>query len=473
MAPSPTGHLHVGTAKATLFNWLFARHYDGTFILRLEDTDAERSKDEFAREIVTGLHWLGLDWDEGPYLAADGTWMSKGEFGPYVQSERTALYRAQLEKLLASGAAYWCYCTKEELESERERQQAAGEPIIYSGTCRDLTPAPEGREPQVIRIRVPAKKVSFDDMVRGTIETDLALLGDMAIARSLDSALYNFAVVVDDASMQITHVVRGEDHISNTPKQLVIFEALGYVPPIYAHFPLNLDSDRKKMSKRTMEVSLMAYRDQGFLPSALLNFFALLGWHPSSDEEVMLPDELIKAFTIERVQKSGAIFDETKLRFINREHIKRLHPETLAKRLRPFLPADPEVAVDVLERYVVAEQGRADTLVELAEAAGWLTSYLSPLPEKLAGKGTLGGAREHLETAAQKLAELQEQKDWLQEFESWIASYAELHGKREVFWPVRVALTGQEQSPDPITVMRVLGPADSLSRLRGAAENLA
>ena len=474
MAPSPTGHLHVGTARTTLFNWLFARRYGGTFVLRIEDTDVERSKDEFAHEIVTGLSWLGIDWDEGPYLAADGTWMSKGDYGPYVQSERSALYREHLERLLHEKKAYWCYCTKDELEAERERQQAAGEPTRYAGTCRAIATVPSDKTPQVIRIHVPEKTVSFDDLVRGTIETDLALLGDLAIARSLDSALYNFAVVVDDALMQISHVVRGEDHISNTPKQLMIFEALGFEPPTYAHLPLNLDANRKKLSKRTSEVSLLAYRDQGFLPSALLNFFALLGWHPSGDEEVFSPEELAAAFEIERVQKSGAIFDEAKLRWLNKEHLKRLHPETLAQLLRPFLPAESDVAVDVLERYVVAEQGRADTLLELANEATWLVSYEKPSAEALMGKQSDRAlAREHLVLAAAQIFAIREEADWMVKFQAWIDEYADAHGKREVFWPIRVALSGSEKSPDPLTIIKVLGAEVAQQRLEESAETLA
>lgn len=468
MAPSPTGHLHVGTAKASLFNWMFARHYGGTFILRLEDTDVERSQDEYAREIVQGLQWLGIDWDEGPYLAPDGVWTSRGDFGPYKQSERTSHYRAALEKLLAEKKAYWCYCTKEELELERTAQQAEGISPKYSGKCRDLSEAPDGKTPQVIRLKVPEKTISFNDLVRGEITTDLTLIGDQAIARSLDSALYNFAVVVDDIAMEISHVVRGEDHISNTPKQLVVFEALGSDAPEYLHFSLNLDSDRKKLSKRNTEVSLLAYRDQGFLPAALTNFFALLGWHPAGDEEVFTLQELGNEFSIERVQKSGAVFDETKLRWLNREHIKRLPVESLAQLVQPFLPADAAVEIDVLERYVHAEKGRADTLVELAGEATWLVAYNAPKSDDLIPKDGSKDDSLAVLTQLHESLEALEGEAWIQEVESELNNQAEAKGKRTVFWPVRVALSGQQKSPDPITLMQVLGIEVTKVRIEAA-----
>lgn len=459
MAPSPTGHLHVGTARAALFNYLYARHYGATFILRLEDTDQERSRDEFAREIVEGLEWMGMRWDEGPYVEG-GEWRSRGDFGPYLQSQRTETYRTYLERLLASGHAYWCYCTKEELEAERARQQEAKQAPRYAGTCRELSGAPEGKVAQVVRFKTPGGDVTFADVIRGEIKTDAALLDDFAIAKGLDAPLYNFAVVADDIEMQITHVIRGEDHISNTPKQLLIFAALGATPPRYAHLPLVLAADRTKLSKRTSETSLLAYRDQGFLPSALVNFFALLGWHPAGDREVLSPDELIAEFTIERVQKSGAVFDEAKLRHINREHIKLMDPRDLALALRPFF-AGANLSDEVLERFAAAEQGRADTLAEMAAGAAWLTSYELPGADVLDRQG---GARAHLEAAAAAAASGR--------LESWIAPYAEEHGKKEVYWPVRVALSGSEKSPDPVSLAAVLGPEESAARLAAAAQKL-
>lgn len=474
MAPSPTGHLHVGTAYPALFNYLFARKNGGTFILRNEDTDPERSREEFAREIVTGLTWLGLSWDEGIDLTPDGALIERGDHGPYSQSKRAALYRDYLERLLAAGSAYWCYCTKEELDAERARQEAAGEPPRYAGTCRDLPAPPSGKEPQVIRFKTPAKTVVFRDLVRGEVRTDASLYGDLVIARSLDSALYNFAVVVDDITMGITHVIRGEDHVSNTPKQILIFEALDAEPPAYAHLSLLLAPDRTKLSKRRNKVSLLQYRDEGFLPEALCNFLALMGWHPSGDQEFFTLPELIESFSPDRFLKAGSVFDEVKLRWLNREHMKRLPTETLATRLRAFLPSDAAVPADLLERYVEAEQGRADTLAELAEAASWLYAYEAPAAEQLVPAESVSAeSRDHLAETAEALARFTADQDWVEQIRVFLETRAERSSKRAAFHPVRVALSGLLRSPDPLTLMRVLGPVESVARLKKAAEILA
>lgn len=475
MAPSPTGHLHVGTAYPALFNYLFAKSRQGTFILRNEDTDPERSKDEYAHEIVSGLTWLGLSWDEGVDLAPDGAFIERGDHGPYSQSKRAPLYREYLERMLADGVAYWCYCTKDELDAERARQEAAGEAPRYAGTCRHLQEAPAGKEPQVIRFRVPEKAVTFTDLVRGEVRTDASLYGDLVIARSLDSALYNFAVVVDDLTMGITHVIRGEDHVSNTPKQILIFEALGATPPTYAHLSLLLAPDRTKLSKRRNKVSLLQYRDEGFLPEAMCNFLALMGWHPSGDQELFTLPELIAAFSPDRFLKAGSVFDETKLRWMNREHMKRMPAEALAARLRPFLPAGTEIATDVLERFVDAERNRADTLAELAATTDWIAAYRTPDATLVIPKGEeASSARERLADADAFLAGLDaEGETWLHEAETWLGARAEEHGKRQVFHPVRVALSGLERSPDPVTLMKVLGLEESRARVARTLEKLA
>ena len=320
MAPSPTGPLHIGTARTTLFNWLFARGRDGTFILRIEDTDKERSKKEYEEELVEGLKWLGIEWDEFAR-----------------QSERTDLYRKYLEKLLTSGDAYYCYCTKEELEGQRQAMLASGVPPKYSGHCRNLAKPPTGRKPEVIRFKVPEIKVEFKDMIRGKVAFDAALLGDQVIAKDLDTPLYNFAVVIDDNEMRITHVIRGEDHLSNTPKQILIFRALGFDEPIFAHIPLILNPDRSKMSKRFADTALTQYREAGYLPEAIVNFLALLGWHPKDDKEILSAEDLIAEFDLARVQKAGAIFNQEKLDWLNREHMKKMSDKELAAAARPFI----------------------------------------------------------------------------------------------------------------------------------------
>ncbi|HUC31179.1 MAG TPA: glutamate--tRNA ligase, partial [Candidatus Paceibacterota bacterium] len=325
-APSPTGPIHIGSVRTALFNWLFARKYGGTFILRIEDTDKERSEKKYDDELLQGLSWVGLDWDEGPQPIGTGDQLKlggeKGEYGPYRQSERTEIYKKYLNQLITSGDAYYCYCSKEDIEAQRQAMLAQGRPPKYSGHCRNIAAPPEGKSPEVIRFKVPEIKVEFKDLVRGKVVFDAALFGDMIIAKDLDTPLYNFAVVVDDELMKISHVIRAEDHLSNTPKQILMQRALGFAEPIYAHIPLILNADRSKMSKRFTDVALMNYRDRGYVPEAMINFLAFLGWHPKGDKEVLSRKELIAEFDIDRVQQSGAIFNEEKLDWLNREHIK-------------------------------------------------------------------------------------------------------------------------------------------------------
>jgi glutamyl-tRNA synthetase len=310
--------------------------------------------------------------------------------------------------------------------------------------------------------------VVFTDLVRGEIKTDATLYGDLVIARSLDSALYNFAVVVDDLTMGITHVIRGEDHISNTPKQILIFEALGATPPTYGHLSLLLAPDRTKLSKRRNKTSLLQYRDEGFLPEAMCNFLALMGWHQSGDREVFTLPELIEAFSTDRLQKAGSVFDEVKLRWINREHMKLIPPTDLAQRLRPFIGPGAETVTDAtLEAYVVAEQGRADTLAELAAAAAWLTAYVPPSAQMLVPKdSTLEATRAYL--AAMRDVVAQSGDTWLSDLEQYLLRESEGAGKRAVYWPLRVALSGLEKSPDPMTLGKVLGREAALQRLEAA-----
>jgi len=335
-APSPTGHLHLGNVRTALFNWLFARSRGGTFLLRLEDTDAERSTDASAASVLEDLRWLGLSWDEGPEVG--------GAFGPYRQTERYELYRAHLDRLVAESKAYPCYCTPEELEAGREEAKAAGRTYTYPGTCRFLTPdrkkekEAQGRQP-VYRLKTLPHPVAFRDLVRGPVSIHTNAFGDWILTRPDGSPTYNFAVVVDDALMGITHVIRGEDHLSNTPKQIVLYEALGVAPPQFAHLSMILGPDGSKLSKRHGDVSVDAFRAKGFLPSALVNGLALLGWGDADDREVFSPDELVRSFSLDRVNKAAAVFDEAKFRHLNREHLKRMDDATFLAALRPSLEA--------------------------------------------------------------------------------------------------------------------------------------
>ncbi|MEK7174396.1 MAG: glutamate--tRNA ligase, partial [Patescibacteria group bacterium] len=310
-APSPTGHWHVGGVRVVLYNWLYARKTGGTFIVRIEDTDQERSKREFELEIFDSLRWLGLDYDEGPIWTKKEngatTSSEKGEYGPYHQSERRDIYRNYLTQLTEKGRAYYCYCTKEDLEAERQLLSAQGLPPKYGGHCRNLTSPPVGKKPETIRFRIPETVVKFHDLIRGDVSFDASLFGDIVIAKDLDNPLYNFAVVVDDELMHISHVIRGEEHLSNTPKQILFQKALGFRAPEYAHFPLILNPDRSKMSKRYGETTLSGYRDTGYLPEAMVNFFLLQGWHPKDNREVMTPHEAAELFEFKDVQKTGAV----------------------------------------------------------------------------------------------------------------------------------------------------------------------
>ncbi|OEJ16061.1 glutamate--tRNA ligase [Brachyspira hampsonii] len=334
-APSPTGFLHIGNARTALFNWLYAKAIKGKLILRIEDTDQERSTKEAVDMAIKSLKWLGIDWDEGPEVG--------GDYGPYFQSERLDIYKKYTEKLMEEGKAYYCFCTSEELEKKSNMQRTLNQPIIYDGKCRDI-PLEEAKkrvangEPAKIRFRVPKNQtVTFDDYVRGVVKTNSDEIGDIIIVRENGFPTYNYAVVIDDMLMKISHVIRGEDHISNTPKQILIYEALGSEVPRFAHTSSILGNDRKKLSKRHGAATLMEYKDEGFLPQAMRNFLALLGWTHPDALETMVDDDMIKAFKLDRFSKSPAIFDTAKLRHLNAWHIKNTNLDEITELFIPYL----------------------------------------------------------------------------------------------------------------------------------------
>jgi glutamyl-tRNA synthetase len=341
-APSPTGYLHVGGARTALFNWLFARGRAGVFVLRIEDTDAERSSAEMVEGILQGLRWLGLDWDEGP--------MTGGPHAPYVQSLRLDRHRAAADRLVAEGRAYYCYCTGDELKAKREIALSCAGGVadsaewIYDRTCCRLTAdeiAQRERDamPRVIRFKVPARRIRFDDLVHGPIEVDGANIEDFVLVRSGGQPTYQLSVVADDIDMRITHVIRGDDHISNTPKQLLLYEALEAPVPRFGHVPLILGLDKKRLSKRHGATSVMEYAHEGFLPEAMVNFLALLGWSPGNNREVLTRDELVAQFALEAIGGGGAVFNPEKLDWFNQQHILRLPPDELAVRVKPSFEA--------------------------------------------------------------------------------------------------------------------------------------
>src|SRR5262245_13373481 len=336
-APSPTGHLHVGNARTALFNWLLARKTGGAFVLRIEDTDVERSTLEAEASILEDLRWLGLTWDEGPDV--------DGPHGPYRQSERKSLYQAHANRLLEDGQAYRCFCTPEQLDAERLAAVAAGRPVLYSGRCRDLAPADLAARLSsggrfALRFRVPeGREVHFDDVVRGNVRFNTEVIGDPVILRSDGTPAYNFAVVVDDALMEISHVIRGEDHISNTPRQLLLYDALGFSPPAFAHLALVMGPDHSPLSKRHGATSVAEFRAKGYLPEALVNYLALIGWSPGNDDEILPIDELARRFSLEGVGHSAGVFDGDRLAWANRHYLKIAEPERIADLTLPFFDA--------------------------------------------------------------------------------------------------------------------------------------
>jgi nondiscriminating glutamyl-tRNA synthetase len=474
MAPSPTGSLHIGTARTSLYNFLFARHAGGTYVLRVEDTDLARSTPEHERDIIDNLHWLGISWDEGPQVAGGE---DIGPYGPYHQSQRTERYAADAQRLLASGHAFYCYCTPEELEAVRRGQEARKEAPRYSGRCRTLTDAEraafeaEGRHP-AIRFRVPDERVVFDDIVRGRVEIEAdALGGDRVIVRSDGSPLYHFVVVVDDAAMEISHVIRGEDHISNTPLHILLFRALGYPEPVFAHLPLILNPDRTKMSKRKSQTGVSAYREQGYLPEALVNFLAFLGWSPGTEEEIFTLDELAQRFDIKSVHKGGAVFDRDRLDHLNGIYIRALTDAELARRLRPFVPAGLDDATLLGVTPLVRER-----LVRLADA-GELVAFLAETDEEVAGryavedllpkKADAAATADALRQARESLAAVGDAAFNAEELEARCRDAAGARGWKagDFFKPIRVAVTGRTISPPLFGSMALLGRERVLHRV--------
>jgi len=480
MAPSPTGPLHIGTARTSLYNYLAARHDGGTYVLRIEDTDAARGTADFESDIIDNLHWLGISWDEGPQVAGGE---DIGPHAPYRQSERMDLYATESARLLASGAAYRCWCTPEELEAVRHEQEAAKQPPRYNGRCLNLTDAErtaleEAGRPAAVRFRVEPEKVRFDDLVRGEVEFDNTLLGDFVIVRNDGNPLYHFVVVVDDEAMEITDVIRGEDHLSNTPKHIALIRALGYREPRFGHIPLILNTDRTKMSKRKSQTSLTAYREEGYLPEAFVNFLAFLGWSPGTEEEIFTLDELAERFEIGKVHKGGAIFDRDRLDHLNGVYIRAMTDEQLALRLRAWVPE--AIADDGLLRLVPLIKER---LVRLGDVAGLIGFVWEPdevvaswyAPELLhPKKGGPQEARTALEAARATLAEMDD-ADFSAEFlEQRCREAADAAGMKagDFFAPVRVAVTGRTVTPPLFASLEMLGRDRSLARIDSALAKL-
>ncbi|HEY7702158.1 MAG TPA: glutamate--tRNA ligase [Candidatus Limnocylindrales bacterium] len=487
IAPSPTGPLHIGTARTALYNYLHARHVGGTFILRLEDTDRARSTTEFEKDILDGLHWLGLDWDEGPEVAGEP---ARGPHAPYRQMERLPSYEAAAQRLLGLDLAYPCYCTAEELEADRRAQEAARQPPRYVGRCAHLTVEErrareaDGRR-GAIRFRVGEGTVAFDDLIRGRVEIDVANLGgDFVIVRADGTPLYHFTVVVDDAAMEVTDVIRGEDHLSNTPKHILLFRALGHEVPRFAHLPLILNADRTKMSKRKSQTAIDDYIAQGFVREALVNYLALLGWSTGTEEEILSLDELVERFDLGEVHKGGAVFDRERLEWMNGQWIRRLEPEDLIDRLRPFVEA--EMVAGRIERMPTDEelrtllpviQERLPTLGAIGDLVGFLwVADVEVDPGTLVPKRwDPATTRDGLAAARQTIEAVGDVSFEADELEPPLRALAESRGWKagDLFMAIRVAVTGRTATPPLFDTLVALGRDRVLSRLDRAIETLA
>lgn len=475
-APSPTGSLHIGGARTALFNLLFARHNNGTFILRIEDTDTERSTEESAQQIVRSLRWLGLDWDEGPEKG--------GKYGPYFQSKRWDIYKKEAERLLQEGKAYYCYCTPEELEEKREEARKAGKPPRYDGHCRNLTAEErakyeaEGRKP-TIRLKVPQEgQTVVHDLIRGEVVFDNSVLDDFIIVKSNGIPTYNFACVVDDHAMELTHIIRAEEHLSNTPKQIQVYEALGYEPPQFAHVPMILAPDRSKLSKRHGATSVEEFRDQGYLAESIINYLTLLGWSPEGTEEIFDMEKAIKEFTLERVNKTAAIYDVKKLTWINGHYLRELDLDYITKQVIPFMikkeiitEEESKTKYDYIKAVVEISRDRAKTLDELADNIAFFFKDVKEYEEK--------GVRKHFNkpNAAELLEKGADALEKVDEFnhdntEQAFRNLTDSLGIKaaELIHPTRLAITGRTVGPGLFEIIVLMGKQKTAERMRKAAE---
>ncbi|HYA13164.1 MAG TPA: glutamate--tRNA ligase [Syntrophales bacterium] len=453
-APSPTGFLHIGGARTALFAWLYARHYNGRFILRIEDTDQLRSTEESTRAILDALTWLGLDWDEGPFF----------------QAQRVDLHRQMVKKLLDEGKAYYCVCTPDELEEKRKRALAEGRKPKYDGTCRDKN-LPKSAN-SVVRFRCPHTGITVvNDLVKGMITFSNEELDDLVIERSDGYPTYNFAVVVDDAQMEITHVIRGDDHVNNTPRQILLYEALGYKIPQFGHVSMIMGSDKTRLSKRHGATSVMAYKEMGYLPEALVNYLVRLGWS-YGDQEIFSLDELIRLFSLDSVGKSAAIFNPEKLLWLNQYYIKECPTERLVREMIPFWK---RLGVDTTNQALLGNvvddlKSRAKTLVELAESSLFYFTDDVAYESEAANTFLKAEMADHLKAVAEGIPSLQ---DYTKKgMETFLRALAEKRGikLKVIAQPLRVAITGKTVSPGIDEVMITLGKERVIKRINKAIE---
>lgn len=474
-APSPTGYLHIGGARTALFNWLFAHKMGGKLILRIEDTDTERLKEDSVSQILTSLKWLGINWDEGPEVG--------GDCGPYYQSERLPIYQKYAEQLLEQGKAYYCFCSSADLEAQREKQRAAKQPFRYARTCRDL-PVEEAKvraaagEPYSVRVKIPVEgTITVHDLIHGDVTFNMDQFDDFVIVKSNGMPTYNFAVVVDDHLMGMTHVLRAEEHLSNTPKQLLIYDALGWEPPKFGHMPMILAPDRSKLSKRHGATSVEEFRSQGYLAEAIVNYLTLLGWGPGDERELFTLQETVKLFELEQMSKKAAIYDTKKLTWMNGQYLSELPLEKILPEAKPFFIKDGFVTEDwfaeheeYFAKLVDVVRVRVKTLQEVADAASYFFQDVTEYDAK--------GVVKHFKPESVGLLEqciAAVEADEVYDLASTEAAYNKIAADNglalgKVIHPTRLALTGRTVSPGMFDVMVLLGKEKTLERLHKAVE---
>jgi len=476
MAPSPTGALHVGTARTALFNYLFAKHYNGKFILRVEDTDVERSAKKWEKDILEGLDWLGIQWDGKPEY----------------QSKRKKVYKQYLEQMLKGGKAFYCWHTKDELLAEKQKQMSNKEAPRHNCEYRNKkTKDGATIKKSIIRFKNDNDGViKFYDYVRGNVVFDAKIIGDFSIAKDLNNALYNFAVVIDDYEMKVSHIIRGEDHIPNTPKQIMLQNALGFNQPKFIHIPLLLGPDKSKLSKRHSATSLAEYKKLGYLPEALFNFLSLLGWHPKDDEkEIMIEQEIIKEFNVEGVQQSGAVFDIEKLNWMNGVYLRNKKIDEFVRLCLPYLveagfikskntgyqtPILGQVTKERLTKILALEQERIKKLSDITEAVDYFFKEPEYSAELLVWKDMPLAELSEILLNLYDILDNIEEKNWNKEkLEKIIMPQAEMVGDRgKMLWPLRVALCGKKASPGPFEIAELLGKKPVLKRVKNAHNNI-
>jgi len=483
-APSPTGFMHIGNLRSALYEYLFARHNDGKFILRVEDTDQTRKVEDGLECIIRTLDAVGIDYDEGPTLEDDDKVAEKGNFGPYIQSKRLDIYKEHATKLIENDKAYYCFCSSERLTQLRERQRAAKQPTKYDRTCCELVKDEvqkrlDAGEPHVIRLKVPEGKTIFKDVVRGTVEFNNTEVDDQVLMKSDGFPTYHLAVVVDDHLMEINHVIRGEDWLSSTPKHIMLYDAFGWEKPEFAHLPLLLNSDKSKLSKRQGDVAVEDYLAKGYLPEALINFVALLGFNPRADQEVYSLDELIKEFDLTKINKGGAVFNTEKLDWLNGHYIREIKVATLTDKLIPFwqsagIKTDKEDR-KFQEKVAALEQTRIKHLDEVGEGKFYFEKPDYDAELLIWKKSDRQATKENLNNLLEFLSKLKDNTfEDIEKLEKEIRTFIESNklDNGSILWPLRVALSGQKASPGPFELANLFEKVETINRIEGAISRL-